>query len=161
MPCTPAMGHTKGLWIPWSQRHNAMFTMEVVGPEGLEPDDVGRGGLLGSGTPKIAILHHVFHSSQECNSTGTFMEDYEVSEVAKILNEWNPLGDDAGRVNDLDGYKTESADILFELEMSGMNNARVKKVVMQVLNEAFDIELTESECSDAANRIIGILSKKH
>ena len=89
------------------------------------------------------------------------MEDYEVSEVAKILNEWNPLGDDAGRVNDLDGYKTESADILFELEMSGMNNARVKKVVMQVLNEAFDIELTENECSDAANRIIVILGKKH
>ena len=89
------------------------------------------------------------------------MEDYEVSEVAKILNEWNPLGDDAGRVNDLDGYKTESADILFELEMSRLNNARVKKVVMQVLNEAFDIELTESECSVAANRIIGILSKMH
>jgi hypothetical protein len=89
------------------------------------------------------------------------MEDYEIFEVAKILSEWNPLGDDTGRVNDLDGYKTESADILFELEMSGMNNARVKKVVMQVLNEAFDIELTESECSDAANRIIGILSKKH
>jgi hypothetical protein len=111
--------------------------------------------------PKVAILHHVFHSSQECNSTGTFMEDYEVSEVAKILNEWNPLGDDAGRVNDLNGYKTESADILFELEMSGMNNARVKKVVMQVLNEAFDIELIESECSGAANRIIEILSKKH
>jgi len=89
------------------------------------------------------------------------MEDYEISEVAKILSEWNPIGDDAGRVNDLDGYKTESADIIFELEMSGMSNARVKKVVMQVLNEAFDIELTENECSDAANRIIGILGKKH
>jgi len=89
------------------------------------------------------------------------MEDYEVSEVAKILSEWNPLGDDAERVDDLNGYKTESADILFELEMSRLNKARVKKVVMQVLNEAFNIELTESECSDAANKIIGILSKKH
>jgi len=89
------------------------------------------------------------------------MEDYEVSEVAKILNEWNPLGDDAERVDDLDGYKTESADILFELEMSGMSNARVMEVLMQVLSEAFDIELTENECSDAANRIIGVLSKKH
>jgi len=89
------------------------------------------------------------------------MEDYEVSEVAKVLSEWNPLGDDAVRVNDLDGYKTESIDILFELDMSGLNNARVKKVVMQVLNEAFDIELAESECSDVANKIIGILSKKH
>ncbi len=89
------------------------------------------------------------------------MEDHEVSEVAKILNEWNPLGDDAERVDDLDGYKTESADILFELEMSGMSNARVMEVLMQVLSEAFDIELTENECSDAANRIIGVLSKKH
>jgi hypothetical protein len=89
------------------------------------------------------------------------MEDYEISEVAKVLSEWNPLGDDAVRVNDLDGYKTESIDVLFELEMSGLNNARVKKILMQVLNQAFDLELTESECSDVANRIIGILSKKH
>jgi len=89
------------------------------------------------------------------------MEDYEISAVAKVLSEWNPLGDDAERVNDLDGYKTESIDILFELKMSNMNNTRVKKVVMHVLNEAFDIELTENECSDAANRIIGVLSKKH
>jgi hypothetical protein len=88
------------------------------------------------------------------------MEDYEISEVSKILSEWNPLGDDAERVNDLDGYKTESIDILFELDTSGLNNARVRKVVMQVLNEAFGIELTENECSDAANSIIGVLSKK-
>jgi hypothetical protein len=89
------------------------------------------------------------------------MEDYEISEVAKVLSEWNPLGDDAERVDVLDGYKTESIDILFELEMSGLNKARVRKVVMQVLNEAFDIELTEDVCSDAANRIHSILSKKH
>ena len=89
------------------------------------------------------------------------MEDFEISEVAKVHIEWNPLGDDAERVNDLDGYKTESIDILFELESSRINNAHVRKVVMQVLNEAFNIELTTSECTDAANRIIGILSKKH
>lgn len=88
------------------------------------------------------------------------MEDYEMSEVAKILSEWNPLGDDAGRVRDLDGYKTESIDILFQLKMSS-GKASVEKVVMQVLNEAFDIELTENKCSDAANRIVGVLSKKH
>jgi hypothetical protein len=44
------------------------------------------------------------------------MEDHEVSEVARVLSEWNPLGDDAERVEDLDGYKTESIDILFELK---------------------------------------------
>jgi hypothetical protein len=89
------------------------------------------------------------------------MEDYEISEVAKILSEWNPLGDDAERIDNLDGYKTESTDIVFELEMSSLNEARVKKVVMQVLNEAFGIELTEDECSDAANRILNILRKNH
>ena len=89
------------------------------------------------------------------------MEDFIISEVSKVLGEWNPLGEDAERVNDLDGYKTESIDILFELEMSSMNNVRVRKVVMQVLNEAFGIELTENECSDVANSIIGVLSKKH
>ncbi len=80
------------------------------------------------------------------------MEDYEVSEVAKILSEWNPLGDDAERVGDLDGYKTESIDILFELEMGSMSNAGVKKVLMQVLSEAFDIELIENECSDGGRQ---------
>jgi len=89
------------------------------------------------------------------------MEDYEISEVAKILSEWNPLGDAAERVDDLDGYKTESTDILFELEMSGLNKARVKKVVMQVLNEAFYLELAESDCSDVANKILNTLGKMH
>ena len=89
------------------------------------------------------------------------MEDFEISEVAKVLSEWNPLGDDAERADDLDGYKTESVDILFELEMSNMNSAHVRKVVMQVLSEAFDIELAENDCSDATNGIIGMLGKKH
>ena len=88
------------------------------------------------------------------------MEDYEISEVAKTLSEWNSLGDDAGSVNDLNDYKTESVDILFELEMSVMNSS-IRKMVAQVQNEAFDIESTENECSDAANKIISVMSKKH
>jgi len=39
--------------------------------------------------------------------------------------------------------------------------AGVEKIVMQVLNEAFDIELTKNECSDVATRIFRFLSKKH
>ncbi len=88
------------------------------------------------------------------------MEEYEIFELAKILNEWNPLDDDVERVQDLDGYKTESIDILFQLEI-GSGKVNVRKVIMQVLNEAFGIELAENECSDAASRIIGVLSKKH
>jgi hypothetical protein len=88
------------------------------------------------------------------------MEDYQISEVAKILNELNPLGDEAEMVQDLDGYKTESIDMLFHIKMSN-GKAGVEKVVMQVLNEAFDIELTRNECSDTASRIFNFLSKRH
>ena len=88
------------------------------------------------------------------------MEDYEVSEVAKILNEWNPLGDEAEYVQDLDGYKIESIDILFHVEMS-KGRAGVEKTVMEVLNEAFNIELKRNECSEVATKIFRFLSNKH
>ena len=32
---------TKGLSVPWSQRHKLLKTMEVVGPGGLEPPTKG------------------------------------------------------------------------------------------------------------------------
>jgi hypothetical protein len=88
------------------------------------------------------------------------MENYEVSEVAKILSEWNPLGDGAVYVQDLDGYKTESIDVLFHFKRSN-GKAGVEKIVMKVLNEAFDIELTRNECSEVATRIFRFLSNKH
>lgn len=88
------------------------------------------------------------------------MEEYKISEVAKILNEWNPLGDEAANIPDLDGYRYESIDILFHLE-SGKGKTSVESVLMQVLNEAFNIDLTKNDCSDAASKILRILSKKH
>ncbi len=88
------------------------------------------------------------------------MEDYEISEVARILSEWNPLGDEAEKVSDLDSYKTESIDILFHIKKS-TGKASLEKIMMQVLNEAFDIELTQDDCSDAASKIFRALNKKH
>jgi hypothetical protein len=46
------------------------------------------------------------------------IEDYEIEEVAKILTEWNPLGDDAKKIKDLNGYRTEAIDIIFNLNGS-------------------------------------------
>ena len=88
------------------------------------------------------------------------MEDYEISEVARILSDWNPLGDAAAKVQDLDGYKTESIDILFHIKKS-TGKVSLEKILMQVLNEAFDIELALNDCSDAASRIFRVLNKKH
>lgn len=39
-------------------------------------------------------------------------DDQKIEAVARVLLEWNPLGDDAQRVHDLDGYRTEAIDIL-------------------------------------------------
>jgi hypothetical protein len=83
-----------------------------------------------------------------------------VSEVARILSEWNPLGDEAAKVPDLDNYETESIDILFHINKS-TGKASLEKIMMQVLNEAFGIELTQNDCSDAARRIFRVLNKKH
>jgi hypothetical protein len=88
------------------------------------------------------------------------MEEYEISEVAKILNQWNPLGDQVANVPDLDGYRSESIDILFHLE-SGEGKTSVENVIMEVLNEAFNLDLKKHDCSDAASKILHILSKKH
>jgi hypothetical protein len=88
------------------------------------------------------------------------MEDYEIAEVTKILNEWNPLGDDAAKILDQEGYRTESIDMLFYIKLS-KGKAGVEKVIMDILNEAFILELTRKECSDVASRIFHFLSKKH
>ena len=86
------------------------------------------------------------------------MQDYEIEEVAIILNEWNPLGDDASKINDLDGYRTEAIDIISQLSIS-KNRAKPENIVMEVLNQAFDLSLTKSECFGPTQKILNILNK--
>ena len=86
------------------------------------------------------------------------MEDYEIEEVAKILTEWNPLGDDAKKIKDLDGYRTEAIDIIFNLEINN-NKANAENIVMEVLNQAFDLNLTENECLGSTQKILHVLNK--
>ena len=86
------------------------------------------------------------------------MQDYEIEEVAIILNEWNPLGDDASKIKDLDGYRTEAIDIIFQLSIS-KNRTKPENIVMEVLNQAFDLSLTKSECVGPTQKILNILNK--
>lgn len=85
------------------------------------------------------------------------MQDQEIDEVAKILAEWNPLGEDSVLVKDLNGYKTEAIDIIFALQLDP-RKGKVESIVMQVINEAFDLELTRRECTQAAHKIVKCLS---
>ena len=86
------------------------------------------------------------------------MQDYEIDEVAKILTDWNPLGDDAKKIKDLNGYRTEAIDIIFNLEIN-KNRANAEKIVMEVLNQAFDLNLTENECLGSTQKILNVLNK--
>ena len=86
------------------------------------------------------------------------MENYEIEEIAKILKEWNPLGDDAKTIKDLDGYRTEATDILFNLNID-KNRANAVNIIMEVLNQAFDLNLTRNECIGPTQKILNILNK--
>ena len=88
------------------------------------------------------------------------MEQREIEEVAKVLSDWNPLGAGAKRVADLDGYKTEAIDIISVLRATA-GSQPADRIVMQVLNQAFGLSLTPSECSTPAARISAVLGAKH
>ena len=73
-----------------------------------------------------------------------------------ILTQWNPLGDKASTVHDLDNYKTEAIDILFHIDLGGSRN-NPARVIRDILNEAFDLELSLDDCLDVAGKIKNIL----
>ena len=87
------------------------------------------------------------------------MTEEQIAAVAQVLARWNPLGEAARNIEDLDGYRVEAADIIFGLKMPG-NAAKPERFVMDVLNQAFDLTLTPRSCTAAAQEIVAILGKK-
>jgi hypothetical protein len=88
----------------------------------------------------------------------------EVSkEIMKVLNEWNPLGEHAKQIPDLDKYEPEANDIIYfyddDLQFPKYKDKKTKvlKVVRTIINEAFNIYLTEEECKTPAEKIYNIL----
>ena len=84
------------------------------------------------------------------------MKDETIEDVAKILEEWNPLGENANFIKDLDGYRVEAIDILSTLDMYYSNN--VEKVVSGILEESFDISLARDEVKLASKKIRKVLN---
>ena len=84
------------------------------------------------------------------------MHEEQITEVAKVLEEWNPLGDAANTVDGLDGYRYEAIDIISTIELLAGPN-KVRKAISQVLTEAFNIELDQAELAEAATRVEGLL----
>ncbi|WP_295455690.1 hypothetical protein [uncultured Thiodictyon sp.] len=87
------------------------------------------------------------------------MTEAQIAAVAQVLARWNPLGEAAKSIADLDGYRVEATDIIFGLKMRG-NAAKPERFVMDVLNQAFDLNLTPQSCTAAAREIVAILREK-
>jgi len=69
-----------------------------------------------------------------------------------VLSEWNPLGAKASAVKDLNNYRTEAVDILFNLGLSG-SGANPARVVQEVINQAFELSLSLDDCVSISRKI--------
>lgn len=85
------------------------------------------------------------------------MEEETIKAVMEILTEWNPLGERASQIKDLENYKTEAVDILMALSL--FQNSHPADLIRSVLNQAFDLSLTSKECKKVASKITKILQK--
>jgi hypothetical protein len=80
-----------------------------------------------------------------------------IEKVMHVLTEWNPLGDRATTVRDLNNYRTEAVDILFSIGMPG-SPTNFARTVQSTLNQAFGLELSLDDCLEAAAEIKQIVN---
>ena len=91
------------------------------------------------------------------------MNDNQIKIVKDVLTKWNPLGDQANSVHDLNDYETEAIDILFNIEMeiapSKAKNPKkfIRKIIKETLNEAFSLWLTDEDCDKPSEEILSLL----
>ena len=87
------------------------------------------------------------------------MEEKQIQQVMKILTDWNPLCDEAFDIPDLDNYRTEACDILFHINFQKTNTEKeISSLIKTILNQAFDLILTNEDCMDAGKKIYKIVN---
>lgn len=90
----------------------------------------------------------------------------ESEDVQAILTAWNPLGSRSKEISDLDNYFTEANDMLFHIRTNlhfpkkGDMQTRTVSIVRTVLNEAFGLSLTDSDCKKPAAEIMSVIKIK-
>ena len=85
--------------------------------------------------------------------------DEQLEEIAQVLEDWDPLGNKAKSVTDLDGYRTEAEDIAFGPNIVE-SETNVAERISDVLYEAFDLDLSIDDCLEAAELIASILKEE-
>ena len=88
------------------------------------------------------------------------MKESDIRAVASSLAHWNPLGENAAKIRDLDGYHTEAIDIISALSFSP-EIGTIADVIDRVLSEAFELPLDENAVKNAAIEIELVLRAKN
>jgi hypothetical protein len=83
-------------------------------------------------------------------------EDEKIIEISEILTAWNPLGERAAAVKDLDNYQTEAVDIISVIDLYGYSP---KKAVSEIIRDAFLIDLEKTELNHFSSKIKTVLEK--
>jgi hypothetical protein len=66
------------------------------------------------------------------------MNEEQINKVKLILTDWNPLGDQASKVEDLNNYENEAIDILFCIDKKSSVD-RINKIMTEVISQAFGL----------------------
>ncbi|MFE3867483.1 hypothetical protein ACFX5E_05265 [Flavobacterium sp. LS2P90] len=94
------------------------------------------------------------------------MNQQKIEQIKSILKYWNPLGNAEHSIPDLNDYETEVDDIIFSLEIDydfpekSVTKNQLSKIVKEVLNQAFELHLTNAECDAPSEEILKILNDK-
>jgi hypothetical protein len=83
-------------------------------------------------------------------------ENEKIIEISKILTAWNPLGERAAAVKNLDNYQTEAVDIMSVITLYGYSP---KKAVSEIIRDAFLIDLEKTELDHYSSKIKAVLEK--
>ena len=84
------------------------------------------------------------------------MDEEHIEKIKQILTDWNPLGEKAKQVPDLDNYETEAIDILFYIDKKSSSNY-INKIMVEIITEAFNVDLDLKETKKYADRIREII----
>ena len=94
------------------------------------------------------------------------MEQEIIDKVKLVLNDWNPLGKNASKIEDLNEYETEAIDILFYIDLEIISKRpvevkkQIQKIVKEMLTDAFRLDLSNEECRITAEKIYQIVYGK-
>ncbi len=87
------------------------------------------------------------------------MNKRHIEKLKDILSEWNPLGEQANQISDLDNYEIEATDILFHINKKS-SVEQISKMISTVLEQAFRIDVEIKKSLEIANKIYLMLNKK-